>query len=77
MSECETIKYRVKYEEHFNQKHHDGGWHAIGAYATNADPTEQKRVPGATYRPTEALDDAPYLAELIETFDATKNESDS
>lgn len=56
-------------------QYHEGGWRAIGLVAVNGDYTEDRPVsaslPG-TYLPTAALEKAPYMRSIIESFPAPR-----
>lgn len=53
-------------------KYHDGGWKAVGLVAANGDWSEDRLLPGAEYKATQALDRAPRMREIIDNFPGEK-----
>ena len=52
--------------------HHVGGWRAIGLISANGDPFEDRPLIGEPYLETPALEMAPYIKEILDSFECEK-----
>jgi hypothetical protein len=71
VAEIKKVVTQFGAEGHFNSKHHDGGWSAIGLISHEGNPNELRRLPGK-YVKTPALTLAPYLESIIDSFQCDK-----